>query len=211
MVMQDERQRDDATAAGPAPPAKDNAPSYLPHTGPSKALDGLIGGIGHLVSWLWIAVLLAIVVNVIWRYALHNNIGQLEELQWHLYSIAFLFGLSYAVVSDQHVRIDLLHDVLGPKLKGWIELIGILVFAIPFVSVVLWYSVPFVVTSFEHGESSVNPSGLPHRFLVKGALTVGFALLVLAFLSRLLRIMSLLFGLPKPLAAQSRGTTPAQE
>lgn len=173
----------------------------LPHTRFSAAVDGALDRIGSLASWLWLAIIAAIVINVFWRYALEDNIGQLEELQWHMYAVAFLIGLSYAVVSDQHVRVDLVYGGRSLKTQAWIDLIGILVFALPFVILVLRYGIPFVVTSYETGERSNQPSGLPYRFLIKGALVVAFGLLLLAFLSRLSRLTAFLFGFPRAATA----------
>lgn len=183
----------------PSPSERAPAP-MLPHTRFSAAVDGALDRIGSLASWLWLAIIAAIVVNVVYRYALENNIGQLEELQWHLYAVAFLVGLSYAVISDQHVRVDLVYGGRSLRTQAWIDLIGIVVFALPFVLLVLRFGVPFVVTSYEIGERSNQPSGLPHRFLIKGVLVVAFGLLLLAFLSRLSRLTSYLFGFPRPTA-----------
>ncbi|NBB71102.1 MAG: TRAP transporter small permease subunit [Alphaproteobacteria bacterium] len=183
------------------PSASDRAAApTLPHTRLSAAVDGALQRIGSLASWLWLAIIAAIVVNVVYRYALQNNFGQLEELQWHLYAVAFLIGLSYAVVFDQHVRVDLVYGGRSLRTQAWIDLIGIVVFALPFVLLVLRYGVPFVLTAYESGERSNQPSGLPHRFLIKGALVVGFGLLLAAFVSRLSRLTAYLFGFPRPLA-----------
>ncbi len=181
-------------------PAGGSGPeAVLPHTRFSRTVDTALERIGSLASWLWLAIIIAIVVNVVYRYALRNNIGQLEELQWHLYAVAFLVGLSYAVVSDQHVRIDMIYGSQSLRTKAWIDFIGILVFALPFVLVVIYYAVPFVLAAYASGERSDQPSGLPYRFLVKGALLAAFLLLLLAFLSRLSRTSAFLFGFPKPL------------
>jgi len=174
-------------------------PVDFPHTRLSRCLDGFIDWIGDTVSWLWLAVLGAIVINVIWRYALANNIGQLEELQWHIYSLIFLLGLSYCVTSNKHVRVDLLYDLFGLRVKAWVEFFGIVLFAAPFVWIVIRYGVPFVIASYEAGERSNQPSGLPYRFIVKSFLVFGFTLLAVALISRLTRVTALLFGVPRPI------------
>ena len=171
---------------------------WLPDTGISRAIDRVLNWLGSLFSWLWPLLVLAIVVNVVARYALASNFGQLEELQWHLYAAAFLVGLSYAVVSDTHIRVDVLYGQFAPRTKAWVELIGLVIFVAPFVYLVLRYAWPFAVAAFEIGERSPNPSGLPHRFLLKGFLFVAFVLLALAFFSRLTRVTALLFGIPRP-------------
>ncbi len=183
--------------------AADSSPSgaveVLPHTRLSAAIDRVINAFGAVASWLWVMIIAAIVINVVYRYALRNNIGQLEELQWHLYAVAFLVGLSFAVVSDQHVRVDIIYGGRSLRSKAWIDLFGILIFALPFVLLVIWYGVPFVEAAYVAGERSDQPSGLPHRFLIKAALPLSFVLLLFAFLSRLSRVTALLFGFPRPI------------
>lgn len=185
---------------GRDPPVIEDVSSqdFLPETAFSRVADGFIGMVGTAVSFLWPAVMLAIVGNVIARYALASNIGQLEELQWHLYAVAFLFGLAYAASRDQHIRIDVLYAGFSPRLKTWVELIGLLVFAIPFTFVILRYAWPFLVASFEINERSEQPSGLPLRWIIKSMLFFAFALLAVAFASRLSRVTARLFGFPRP-------------
>ena len=170
----------------------------LPHTGFSRLVDRGVVAIGDAVSWLWLAIIAAIVVNVVYRRLLDNNIGQLEELQWHLYSAAFLVGIAYCVITDQHVRVDVLHARFRPGLKAWIELIGLVLLAIPFVVFVIYHAIPFVQVAWERNERSINPSGLPFYWIIKSVLLIAFVVLALAMLSRLSRVTCYLFGLPRP-------------
>jgi TRAP-type mannitol/chloroaromatic compound transport system permease small subunit len=176
----------------------------LPHTRLSRGIDGVLNRLGSLASWLWLAVIAAIVINVVYRYVLANNLGQLEELQWHLYAAAFLIGLAYTVVHDEHVRVDVVYGSRSLRTKAWVDFLGILVFALPFALFVLYHAWPFVAASYVSGERSPNPSGLPFRFLIKAMLPLAFLLLILAFVSRLSRTTALLFGLPRPVDAGRR-------
>lgn len=166
---------------------------FLPHTPVSRRIDRLLAAVGRATSYIWLILLLVIVVNVLLRYALSEGRIELEELQWHLYSIGFLLGLSYAYQADTHIRVDLLHERLQPRTQAWIELYGILLFLLPFIALVLIYAMPFVASSFALNEVSPSPGGLPLRWLIKAALPVGFALLLLAVLSRLIRVWHYLF------------------
>ena len=134
-----------------------------------------------------------IVVNVVLRYAFSVGHIELEEIQWHIYSFGFLLGLSYAYQADSHIRVDVLHERWSPRTQAWVELYGTLLFLLPFVAVILIFSFPFVSTSFELGEISQSPGGLPYRWLVKAALPAGFLLLLLAVVSRLSRVCAVLF------------------
>jgi len=150
--------------------------------------------VGRSISWIWLLLLLTIVFNVVLRYVFGEGRIELEEIQWHLYSTGFLLGIGYTFQIDGHIRVDVVHERLSPRTQAWLELYGILLCVLPFVALVLIYSVPFVATSFELGEVSVSPGGLPYRWVIKSMLTIGFALLLLAALSRLTQVWAYLFG-----------------
>ena len=165
----------------------------LPETSLSRAIDPWLVRIGQWASWLWVVLLVIIVLNVVMRYAFDQGRIEFEEIQWHIYATGFLLGLSYAYQADAHIRVDVLHEQFSPDLKAWIELYGILLFLMPFIAIVLIYSVPFVWSSYQLAEVSQSPVGLPYRWAMKAALPIGFFLLLLATISRLSRVWSFLF------------------
>lgn len=165
----------------------------LPSTGFSRALDPWLERLGRCASWLWLLLLIVIVANVVLRYAFGQGRVEFEEIQWHLYAAGFLLGLSYALKDDAHIRVDLMHERFRPTLKAWIELYGILLLLLPFIAVVLIFSVSFVAASYQLGEVSPSPGGLPYRWAVKAMLPLGFSFLLLAALSRLTRVWAYLF------------------
>lgn len=167
--------------------------SDLPHTRLSRLIDPVLRRIGDAASWLWLVLMVTILGNVVLRYAFGEGRIELEEIQWHLYAVGFLLGLSYALQADSHIRVDVLHERFSPRLRAWIELYGIVLLLLPLIAVVLLFSIPFVLTSFELGETSQAPGGLPWRWLIKAALPCGFTLLLAAALSRLSRVWALLF------------------
>lgn len=165
----------------------------LPTTPLSVRIDRWIEFCGRLVSWIWLLLLGVIVLNVLLRYAFGEGRIEFEEIQWHLYAVGFLIGLSYAYQADTHIRVDLLHERLSLRHQAWIELYGIVLLLLPFTLLILIYSVPFVVASFNLGERSQAPGGLPLRWLIKGALPLGFGMLLLATIARLSRVWAVLF------------------
>lgn len=165
----------------------------LPPTSFSMAIDAFINCIGRAVSWVWIALLAVIVTNVTLRYLFGEGRVEFEEIQWHLYSVGFLMGLSYAYSGDNHIRVDVLHERLSPRRKAWVELYGILLLLLPFLLLILIFSIPFVADSFRFSEISQAPGGLPFRWLIKAMLPIGFFLMLLSTLARLSRVWSFLF------------------
>lgn len=169
----------------------------LPETAISLGFDQVLNRLAAGVSWVWPLLMLVIVVNVLLRYLFGEGRVELEELQWHLYAIGWLVGLSYSVVHNAHVRVDLIHERLSMRTQAWVELVGICCLLLPLAVLVLWYTVPFIHYAWQTGEVSVAPGGLPYRWLIKAALLSGFGLLVVAVLSRLSRISALLLGFPQ--------------
>ncbi len=165
-----------------------------PHTRFSMWLDLWLTRIGQVTSWLWLLLLATIVVNVVMRYVLGEGRIEFEELQWHVYAVGFLLGLSYANVYDAHIRVDIVRARLPRVVQAWIELYGILLLMLPFILLVLIYTVPFVQYSFQTSEISEAPGGLPYRWLIKSSLGVGFLLLLLSAIARLSRVFKFLFG-----------------
>lgn len=165
-----------------------------PTTRFSRRVDAALQRLGEWVSWVWLALLAVIVVNVLMRYVLGEGRIEFEEIQWHLYAIGFLLGLSYANGADAHVRVDVVRARLSQKHQAWIELYGILLLLLPFIVFVIVYAVPFVQYSFGNSEISEAPGGLPYRWFIKSFLLIGFVLLLLSTLARLSRVWVFLFG-----------------
>ena len=141
----------------------------------------------ELLLALWLVLLGVIVTNVLMRYAFNQGRIEFEELQWHLYSAGFLLGLSYAQQADAHVRVDLIHERLSLRHQAWIELYGIVLLLLPFLILILVYSVPFVMASYAISERSQAPGGLGLRWLAKSLLPLGFSLLLLTTLAGISR------------------------
>jgi TRAP-type mannitol/chloroaromatic compound transport system permease small subunit len=177
-------------------------PSALPETRFSRAVDDLLLRLGGLASWLWLALLATIVVSVVLRYAFGEGRIELEEAQWHIYAVGFLVALSLGVATDDHVRVDVLHERMPLRWQAWVEIYGTLLLLLPFLALVLIHAVPFVLASWQVGEVSQAPGGLPLRWLIKAMLPAGFALLLLAALARLSRATACLFAVPGPLPAR---------
>ena len=174
-----------------------NDASALPQTLFSKRIDPVLVAIGNGISWIWVLLLAVIVCNVLLRYAFGEGRVEFEEIQWHLYSVGFMLGLSYALQADAHMRVDVLHERLRPRTQAWIELYGSILFVLPFVALMLIYGAQFVADSFVTNEVSSSPGGLPYRWAIKAVLVLGFALLGVASFSRITRLWKFLFLSPR--------------
>jgi len=153
----------------------------------ADVLDRWVQQIGAFLSWTSLALIAAIVIQVVLRYVFRAGLVQLEELQWHLYGVLIMVGLSYAQTMDSHVRVDLFHHKYSPRTQAVVEILGTLILLFPFIYVVMYHSMDFIADSFIRMERSVAPEGLPYRWVVKSLMPFGFFLLLLTAFSRLLR------------------------
>ncbi|MCP3871085.1 MAG: TRAP transporter small permease subunit [Gammaproteobacteria bacterium] len=172
---------------------------HLPTTRLSLSLDRMLDRIGSLFSWLWLVVMVVILISVISRYVFGRGSIMLEEITWHVYGATWLVGLSYALVHDDHVRVDVLHDLFKPRTKAWVEFLGILFLLLPFTVIFLWDSIPYFWQSLELAERSQAPDGLPARWALKFFLPFSLALLIIGAVARLLKSAAMLFGRPDPI------------
>ena len=108
------------------------------------------------------------------------------ELQWYLFSLIFLMGAAYGLNHDYHVRVDVLYERLGRRARAWIDLIGTVLFLVPFAVMMLWVSWGPVVRSWGILETSPDPGGLP-RYPIKTVILVSFFLLLLQAISQIVK------------------------
>lgn len=159
-----------------------------------KNIDRINSIIGRAVSWLSLVLVLVIVVDVAMRYIFSITSAASFELEWHLFALIFLLGAAWTLQEDKHVRVDVFYQRFSKKTQGWINLIGTLGLLLPFCAVAFYESLSFVGSSFSVLETSPDPGGLPARYLIKGAIPVGFLLLGLQGISEALKSLKKIKG-----------------
>lgn len=159
----------------------------LPETAISRLVDVPVRWAGELAGWLWTALMLLIVVQVVQRYVFSVGSIKIEELQWHIYAIGFMLGLAATETAERHVRIDVIAERWTWRARLRIEIAGIVFLLMPFCALVLWYAAPYVAASWQLNERSAAPDGLLHRWFVKSFILAAFGLLSIAGVSRLSR------------------------
>ncbi len=172
----------------------------------SQPLIGVGIWVGRLTSWLVLAVIAAVMTTIIMNLLGMNEllrwdksvflfnkaftINSATELQWYLYGFLILFSSTYALHTDSHVRVDLLYQRFPPRFKHLVDVLGHLLFLIPFCLMVAYLYWPQVMMSFNSGEQS-NFGGLTDRFIIKGALSVALAFMALNALGRVFYSLSI--------------------
>ncbi len=183
-----------------------NTGPKLPTNRVSYFADSGISIFGKAVSWLWIVTLVVVLSNVFSRFILGRGSIALEELSWHLFGATMMLTLAYAVVTDDHVRVDVLREKFSLKTQAWIELLAIVLLLLPILYFMIDELIQYAYRSFIRGERSQAPSGLPYRFIIKSMLPIGMSLVAIAIVSRALRCATLLFGFPRAFTPKGDST-----
>ncbi|TQV81909.1 TRAP transporter small permease subunit [Denitrobaculum tricleocarpae] len=162
----------------------------------SDFLDKVITKIAKVAAWAGVALILVTIFDVVTRRFFVLGSTKLQELEWHFHTILFAFCLGFAYLKDSHVRIDIVRERLSERTQWWIELSGCLFFLLPYCALVTYFAYDFTVRSFQIGEISASATGLSHRWIIKSAIPIGFALLGLSGIVITLRKIVELFGPP---------------
>lgn len=156
-------------------------------------IEAVVDLCGRLAAWFCVALVLLVAGNVLARYFFHTGTIWLQELEWHLISPIALVGMSYGLLRGDQVRIDILFDKYPHYLRSLVEVVTGLLLVI-FAVALIKLSLPFVYQAYRVGESSPNPGGLSHRWMLKAFIPFGFALLAAQAFSHALRHARSLFS-----------------
>ena len=149
-------------------------------------IENIIRAIGNSTSWLCLLLVAFVCTSVMLRYVAGVSSLAFDELQWHIYSASWLLGFSYVTTKRSHVRNDVLFNKFSKLTQARIDLYGHLLLVLPFVVVIVYHSWFFVEWSFLQNEGSIDPDGLPYRWIIKSILPIGFILFGIASLVRVI-------------------------
>jgi TRAP-type mannitol/chloroaromatic compound transport system permease small subunit len=155
-----------------------------------------------LMGWIAGALNLVMLINVfydaIMRYFFRTGSIALQELEWHLFSMVFLFGIAYALKEDGHVRVDVLYDRFSPRWKATVNIGGTLLLLLPLSVLVIEGSVWYVHEAYSSGEISGDPGGLPYRWLIKLVIPACFVFLLVSATGFVIRNINIFLNIEQP-------------
>lgn len=141
-------------------------------------IDRFSDRIGEWTAWVALAIVVLMATNVVLRYFFSVGSVWAQELEWHLLVPLILFGTTYAERHGEHVRVDIFYAKYSARTKVFVDLLSAML-SMALAVIVIWLSLHYVEQAYVIDEGSPDPGGLPHRYLIKGLIPVGFALLLL--------------------------------
>lgn len=128
--------------------------------------------VGEIFAWLSLFVVLVCFSVVVERYVFHVTHLWLQDLYVWLSGAMFTGVAGFALLRDDHVRVDIFYRPASVRRKAIADLIGSVVFLLPFVIVVAVYAFPYVQRSWRLYEGSANVGGMPGLFILKSFILV---------------------------------------
>lgn len=160
----------------------------------SRMIDAANTKIGRIVAWLILLAIAISTVNAIIRKLFDMSSNAWLEAQWVLFGAVFLLCAPWTLIAQEHIRIDIVNNLFPRWLKQAIDLMGHVLFLMPFCIVMIVDGWPFFVRSFALNEQSLNAGGLP-QWPAKSLVVLGFFLLAVQGVSEIIKRIAIMRGL----------------
>ena len=168
----------------------------------SRGIDAFTRWLGKRLAWLILVAVIVSALNAAVRKTFDVSSNSWLELQWVLFSIVFLLCSSWTLLDNEHIRIDIVNNLLPKQVRNSIDVIGHAFFLIPLCIVMIITGGPFFMRSVEINEQSGNAGGLP-QWPAKSLIIIGFTMLLVQGMSELIKRIAVMRGLiPDPHASQ---------
>jgi TRAP-type mannitol/chloroaromatic compound transport system permease small subunit len=159
----------------------------------SSAIDWVNAKVGTIANFLILLSCLVSAGNAMSRYAFNLSSNAWLEAQWYMFAVVVMFGASYTLRRNEHVRVEIFYLLLSERGQQWLDLICTAIFMVPVCILLAYLSWPFFYQSFEVNEWSSNAGGML-RWPIKFVLPGGFAMLALQGVSEIIKRIAALRG-----------------
>ena len=162
----------------------------------SRAIDSMNEKFGVIANWLVLLSCLISAGNAVSRYVFSESSNGWLEVQWYMFAVIVMYGSSYTLRRNEHVRVEIFYLMLSERAQLWLDLICTILFLVPVCLLLAYLSWPFFILSFDTSEVSGNAGGLI-RWPIKFVLPSGFVLLALQGISEIIKRIAAIEGLAK--------------
>ncbi len=143
--------------------------------------------VGNLFAWTTALMVVVICIDVLLRYFFSFSFIWITEVEIYLFALSFLFGSGYALKHEKHVRVDVFYEGWSPVRKAWVNLLGSILFLMPWCVVSILACWKYASFSYGFRESSPQAGGLPALYILKFCLLLGFVFLLIQGVAMILR------------------------
>lgn len=174
----------------------------------AQTLDKFARNAGLLCGWLIVPLVFIILFDVItrkldftrlmfseWGVTSGFSVSTiLQDFQWHLHAVLLLMSFGLGYLMNAHVRVDIFREMLSRRKQAWLELFGLVVLGIPFLILMISFAWDQFFISWQQTEGSESMTGIPHRYIVKSFMVLGFIVVLAAVVATIIRLWTFLTG-----------------
>jgi TRAP-type mannitol/chloroaromatic compound transport system permease small subunit len=157
-------------------------------------IESVVDVVGKITSILLLLMIFNVFFDVLMRYFFRNSSVGMQEMEWHLFSVIILFGVSVALKDEGHVRVDFLYEKYSVRKKAMINILGTIFLLLPLTLLVSTGSWGFVMDSFSINEISEDPGGLTHRWIIKSMIPFSFVFLIFSAIGYVVKNINIYRG-----------------
>jgi TRAP-type mannitol/chloroaromatic compound transport system permease small subunit len=150
--------------------------------------------VGQVFAWLALGIVVVCFTVVVQRYAFGVSHLWMQDLYVWLSGAMFTAVAGFALLRDDHVRVDIFYRPARMRTRALVDLFGTVLFLLPFTAVVAVYSIPFVRRAWSYAEGSANVGGMPGLYILKTFILAFAALLALQGIAMICRSVLVLAG-----------------
>jgi TRAP-type mannitol/chloroaromatic compound transport system permease small subunit len=142
----------------------------------SRLIDKINDKFGEAAKWLVLASCFISATNAVVRYGFNYSSNAYLEIQWYLFAAVVMLGASQVLRVNEHIRVDVVYSHYSGRTQALVDLAGLVLFMLPSMLVMIYFSLPLFLKMYATGEMSSNAGGLI-RWPAMLTLPLGFALL----------------------------------
>jgi len=151
----------------------------------ADGLSALVDRAGRWAAWLCLPVVLLLFVQLPLREIVHSGYNAANDYGQIVFAWFFMLGIPFAMRHDAHVRVDIFYQRFSAKRRAAINLLGTVLFVLPWLGLLYWYSIPIVMNSLRETEKFAE-TYTPGYFILKFQLFLFVALVGIQALANIL-------------------------
>ena len=150
-------------------------------------IDKLTDNIANGLLYILIVLIVLVFSTVFFRYVFNMSYIIIQEIIMYLHALIFMFGISYALKENSHVKIDVLYNFLNKRTQRVISIAGLVSFILPTALFIIYVSINMVTQSWMILEGSSEAGGLNLVFILKSLIPISGVLVFLQGISELIK------------------------
>jgi TRAP-type mannitol/chloroaromatic compound transport system permease small subunit len=160
----------------------------------TQFIDNIVSRFAKFYSWFALLMVLFVVTNVLGRYYFDIRNDFVVDTTWQLYGMLIMFGCSYSLGKEAHIRTDLFWSNYKDRTKAIIDFISYILLFFPSFALITYISFNDTYAAIEMNERSSETMAQLVIWPMKIGITLGLVLLMIQALSQMIKCYRRIFN-----------------